>query len=67
MSALTTEELEKFLGPHARCVIIVRHKADLERLRHALPAGMAITRVLHADEIGIAFVQVTPARATVEV
>jgi dolichol-phosphate mannosyltransferase len=54
------EELPKLLSQHPHSVVVMRHKADLERFQRCMTPGMEITKVLEADEIGVAFVQVTP-------
>jgi dolichol-phosphate mannosyltransferase len=51
------EELQKLLSVYPRYVIVLRHKAELERFRRVMTPGTVITKVLEADEIGVAFVQ----------
>jgi dolichol-phosphate mannosyltransferase len=51
------EELQKRLSVYPRYVIVLRHKAELERFRRVMTPGIEITKVLEADEIGVAFVR----------
>jgi dolichol-phosphate mannosyltransferase len=62
LPGVPAEELQKRLSQYPRYVVVVRHKADLERFQRALSPGMEITKVLEADEIGVAFVQAIPHR-----
>jgi dolichol-phosphate mannosyltransferase len=52
------EQLPNLLSPYPRSVIVLRHKGDVERFRRSMTPGMEITKVLEADELGVAFVQV---------
>jgi dolichol-phosphate mannosyltransferase len=60
LSTLPLQELAAVLAQHPRSVLVARHKAAVEDFRRVLTPGMKILKVLHADEISVAFVESTP-------
>lgn len=56
-SELPAEDIKKFVSEHARYVLVVRHKQDLERFRLFLSAGGTMTPIRDAGEIQVALVE----------
>ncbi|HEV3258411.1 MAG TPA: glycosyltransferase family 39 protein [Gemmataceae bacterium] len=51
------EAATKFFQKYPRSLLVVRHKADLERFRGTVPAGMEITPLADAGEVRVVLVQ----------
>jgi dolichol-phosphate mannosyltransferase len=60
LSGLSSEELFLALARQPRCVLIVRHKADLDKFRQSMAPYMQMTSVRYADEIGIGLLEAAP-------
>jgi dolichol-phosphate mannosyltransferase len=57
---LTPAELVPSLIVQPRCLLVVRHKADLEVFRWATTPFLALTGVRYADEIGVGVLEAAP-------
>jgi dolichol-phosphate mannosyltransferase len=60
LSEMPPDDIVLALIRQPRCLLVVRHQADLERFRLTVAPLMEMTQVRYADEIGVALLEASP-------
>jgi dolichol-phosphate mannosyltransferase len=60
LSGLSGDEVLRFLVRQPQLLLVVRHKADLQRFGRELKPFVQVTRALQADEIGVGILEAAP-------